>query len=150
MQYPGASLGLTGGFSLSSSTPFSPSLSFPSGRSTGGWCKRVGLAMGTPWRSIAGGRSSPAPAFAGRRSRRMACLADATVMGDLMSLMCRSMKTGFALFSFSRWKSMSGFSSYARQRSGGTRHFGQLARSLGLQLGRGAQSSVESNAPVLP
>jgi hypothetical protein len=42
---------------------------------------------------------------------RAACFCWATAMGDRISLMCLSMKTGFFFESFNLWKRSSGFSS---------------------------------------
>lgn len=61
--------------------------------------------------------STPPPMPAGRLSFLAACLAVATAIGLLMSLMCLSIKTGLSLDSLSFWNSNRGFSSYARHRS---------------------------------
>jgi len=124
----------------SSPAPAPAPLSLPTGSSTGGWCSLVGRAL--PCSPLAGVvlvlaeadddeagaaepsrltpiklRSTPPPMPAGRLSLRAACLAVATAIGLLMSLMCRSMKTGLSFDSLSFWNRRRGFSSYARHRS---------------------------------
>lgn len=76
-------------------------------------------AASAAWTCNLGGRESVREWFVGfffeplesPEALRAACFCWATAMGERISLMCLSMKTGFFCASLSFWKSRSGFSS---------------------------------------